>query len=168
MKGPYNFIFLFLFLIAGVLSGCKPQPDEVLQVVQEVTQSTSISEGTPVDVPIASLTPALKEFRLETQVMDGRMVFVGIGGEIDGVVNPDLSVQPGDTVRATLVNGDGIPHDLSFPDFMAKSALVSSKGKATEVSFTIGKDQTNNYPYFCTQPGHRQAGQEGKLIVGRP
>jgi len=35
-----------------------------------------------------------------------------------------------------------------------------------EIVFTVGKNQSGTYPYFCTVPGHRQAGMEGKLIVG--
>jgi len=34
-----------------------------------------------------------------------------------------------------------------------------------EFVFTKGERQTGVFPYFCTVPGHRQAGMEGKLIV---
>jgi hypothetical protein len=40
------------------------------------------------------------------------MVYVGIGGAIEGKVNPDLGFQPGDIVEINLVNGDGVLHDL--------------------------------------------------------
>jgi nitrite reductase (NO-forming) len=107
-------------------------------------------------------------FTLQTNVLEGRIVYVGVGGEIDGITNPDLVVQPGGTVRVVLVNGDGMPHDLYLPDFNVKTPLLISKGKTAELSFTLGEDQTGTYVYFCTQPGHRQAGQEGRLIVAEP
>lgn len=59
-------------------------------------------------------------------------------------------------------------HNLSVPDFNAKTALNGSMGKSTEVCFSVGEDQSGVYSYFCTQPGHRQAGQEGKLVISQP
>lgn len=112
--------------------------------------------------------PTTVVFTLQTDVLEGRLVYVGVGGEIDGITNPDLVVQPGGTVRVVLVNGDGMPHDLYLPDFNVKTPLLISKGKTAEVSFTVGEDQMGTYVYYCTQPGHRQAGQEGNLIVAGP
>lgn len=113
-------------------------------------------------------SPSTVSFTLQTNVFEGRIVYVGVGGEIDGVTNPDLVVHPGETVRVVLVNGDGMPHDLYLPDFNVKTPLLISKGKTAELSFTVGENRTGTYVYYCTQPGHRQAGQEGKLIVAKP
>lgn len=122
----------------------------------------------PVDDRNGAASLATIEFTLQTDIQDGRLIYMGIGGEIDGVTNPDLVVQPGAFVRVTLVNGDGMAHDLYLPDFDAKTALIFSKGDTTELTFTVGENQTGTYVYYCTQPGHRQAGQEGKLIVEVP
>lgn len=147
-----EFLFTLLVLSALLIPGCRPQ-------LAETTPAAGSSGSTSSD-PMA--------FTLQTNVVEGRMVYVGVGGDIEGVVNPDLVVQPGVTLHVTLINGDGIPHDLSFPDFKAKTALLSSKGRTTEVGFDIQGNQTGTYAYFCTQPGHRQAGQEGRLIVTEP
>jgi nitrite reductase (NO-forming) len=104
-------------------------------------------------------------FTLQTLVNDGRLAYIGIGGEIDGIINPDLIVQPGAVVRLILVNGDSMPHDLFLPDFGVKTAFVSKIGERTEVILKVGDMQPGTYVYYCTVPGHRQAGQEGKLIV---
>ena len=104
-------------------------------------------------------------FTLQTLVNDGRLAYIGIGGEIDGVINPDLIVQPGAVVRLVLVNGDSMPHDLFLPDFGVKTVLVSKIGESTEVILKVGAMQPGTYVYYCTVPGHRQAGQEGKLII---
>ena len=45
------------------------------------------------------------------------MAFVGVGGDIEGVVNPTLRVNTGDVVQIGLVNNDGIEHDVVFPEF---------------------------------------------------
>jgi azurin len=40
-------------------------------------------------------------------------------------------------------------------------------GERTEIVFEVRALQPGVYVYYCTFPGHRQAGQEGKLIVER-
>src|SRR5262245_4106476 len=41
------------------------------------------------------------------------MAFIGVGGSIDGIINPELSADVGDTVKITVTNGDAIQHDLT-------------------------------------------------------
>jgi nitrite reductase (NO-forming) len=96
---------------------------------------------------------------------EGRMVFIGVGGEIDGKTNPELHVQPGDTVHLVLINDDGMQHDLALPDLDAHIPPIMGIGESSEIVFTVGVDQQGTYPYFCTIPGHRQAGMEGVLVV---
>jgi len=103
------------------------------------------------------------EFTLQTAMLEGSMVFVGVGGEIDGRVNPDLNVSVGEMIRVALVNGDGIPHDFALPDLNAHSALVSAKAQTTGVVFRVS--QAGGFIYYCAVAGHRQMGMEGRLIV---
>lgn len=91
------------------------------------------------------------------------MVFVGVGGEIDGLVNPDLEVQSGETVSVVLESGDGIPHDFSIPELDIQSQLVTGKSATTDIVFKL--QEQGDLTYFCTVPGHRQAGMEGRLII---
>lgn len=164
MKTKNIWLFFLLVFASMIAVGCKPQPAGAQPAVGSSTQSVEV----PAQADPGQSTSSSLEFHLQTSLVGGRMVFVGVGGDIEGIVNPDLLV-PGDvSVRVNLSNGDGIPHDLSFPDFNATSALVTSMGKTTAVSFDVNADQTGTYAYFCTQPGHRQAGQEGKLIVSEP
>jgi len=103
------------------------------------------------------------EYTLSTGMADGKMVYTGVGGEIEGRLNPDLSARNGDTVRIVVINGDGIPHDLAIPDLNAQSSMLGSKGQATEIVFSV--ENSGVYPYYCTVAGHRQAGMEGTLVV---
>jgi len=96
---------------------------------------------------------------------DGRMVFVGVGGAIDGVVNPELTAQAGETVRVTLINGDGMPHDFSIAGLGIQTPLLTAKGATADVVFSVTQAQAGTYDYFCTVSGHRQAGMAGKLVV---
>jgi len=103
-------------------------------------------------------------FTLRTGIKEGHLVFIGVGKTIDGLVDPTLHVKVGDVVQITLINGEGAQHDIAFPDFNAKSDYVTGKGASSVVVFRADKE--GEFPYYCTVPGHRQAGMEGKLIVG--
>lgn len=122
-------------------------------------------KATETVAPAQSVVAEVIDFTLQTAVTQGKMVYIGVGGAIDGLVNPDLEVTAGATVQVTLTNGDGMQHDVSFPDFGATSELVRGRGDSTAITFEVGDDQVGVFAYYCTVPGHRQAGQEGRLIV---
>ena len=92
------------------------------------------------------------------------MAFVGLGGDIEGVVNPTLRVNDGDVVQVSLINNDGIEHDVVFSEFNAGTDRVNRKGASSVTVFRA--DKSGEFLYFCSLPGHRQAGMEGKLVVG--
>ena len=83
---------------------------------------------------------------------------------MDGLSNPDLTAQPGDVIELTLVNGDGAEHDVVLPDLNVMAEHVTSLDARAVVTFSV--ELAGVYVYFCSLPGHRQAGMEGKLIVG--
>jgi nitrite reductase (NO-forming) len=103
-------------------------------------------------------------FTLQTNVGEKGLSFVGVGGTIDGQVNPTLKVPEGAVVQITLVNGDGALHDVVFPDFGGASEQVVAKGSSSTTVFKA--DKAGQFAYFCSVPGHRQAGMEGVLVVG--
>ncbi len=104
------------------------------------------------------------EYTLESALADGKMIFIGKGGDVDGKTNPDLIANPGDLVRVTLFSGEGAAHNISFEGFDALSEDVVGQGNSVVLEFTPDKEGT--FAYFCAIPGHRQAGMEGKFIVG--
>jgi nitrite reductase (NO-forming) len=103
------------------------------------------------------------EYGLTTGMADGKMSFIGVGGGIDGVVNPRLSANVGDTVKLTLSSGEGVEHDITFPDFNATSEHVVGKGSSTTFEFKV--DKGGSFSYYCVIAGHREAGMEGKFEV---
>ncbi len=113
--------------------------------------------------PAADYTPTVR-FQLRTELSEGKLAFVGVGGEIEGKVNPTLRVAEGDIVQIGLVNADGIEHDAVFPEFGAATDRVNRKGASSVTVFRA--DKAGEFAYFCSLPGHRQAGMEGKLVVG--
>jgi len=103
------------------------------------------------------------KYALKTATVDGKMVYIGVGGGIDGVQNPTLIATTGDTVEVTLTSGDGTEHDIAFTDFGVASEHVIGQGKSVTVSFLV--DKGGDFSYHCTLPGHREAGMEGKFKV---
>jgi nitrite reductase (NO-forming) len=164
-------LFLF-FAVAGIPPFKPSERDAEAPVtmidVSGTPQNNETAPVTPVEsqpeAPVANET----QFTLQTITGNGKLLFVGVGGDIDGIINPDLIVQPGTVVRILLTNGDGMPHDLYLPDWEIKTEYVSKIGDETEIFFEVGDMQPGTYVYYCTVPGHRQAGQEGKLIVTQP
>jgi nitrite reductase (NO-forming) len=102
-------------------------------------------------------------YTLRSGIAEGRMVYIGVGGAVDGKVNPILTAAEGQVVQLTLINGEGAEHDIVFPDQDARSPRVTGKGASTTIAFRAGK--SGDFVYFCSVPGHRQAGMEGQFTV---
>ena len=60
-------------------------------------------------------------FTLRTGIASGRMVYIGVGGDIDGQVNPTLMVHEGELVQINLINGEGADHDVVIDQSAARS-----------------------------------------------
>lgn len=103
------------------------------------------------------------EYSLMTAMVDGQMAFVGVGDGIDGVNNPTLSANMGDMVKITLIAGDGVEHDVAFPDFNAQSKHIAGQG-ATD-TFEFVADKPGIFTYNCLLAGHKEAGMTGKFEV---
>ncbi len=108
--------------------------------------------------------PALVEYTLRTHLGgDPVMAYVGVGGDIDGVVNPTLEANVGDTMRITLINGDGVLHSLTTDTFNATTGQFSELDSSATVEFVV--TQPGEFQYFCEVPGHREAGMFGLLHI---
>ncbi len=103
------------------------------------------------------------KYTLRSGIAEGRMVFIGVGGAIDGQVDPVLTAAEGQSVQVTLINGEGASHDIVFPDQDARSIRVTGKGASTTIALRPTK--VGEYIYFCSVPGHQLAGMEGKFVV---
>lgn len=115
-------------------------------------------------MPGPGYMPGLR-YTLRSGIAEGRMVFIGIGGSIDGQVNPLLSAAEGQVVQVTLINGEGAEHDIVFTEQgpAGSSAHIVGKGASTSIAFASSR--AGDYLYYCSVPGHRLAGMEGKFLV---
>src|SRR6266498_2704538 len=115
MKNTFKLLSL-LMIISVLLSACA---NASANAAHEASNSTG----------------KIMEYGLTTGMADGKMAFIGVGGGIDGVINPMLSANVGDTVKLTLSSGEGVEHDITFPDFQATSEHVVGKGSSTTLTF---------------------------------
>src|SRR5262249_25683151 len=98
-------------------------------------------------------------YTLRSGIAEGRMAYIGVGGTIEGKVNPVLTASEGQVVQLTLINGEGAEHDIVFPDQDAKSPRVTGKGSSTTIAFRATK--SGDFIYLCSVPGHQLAGMQG-------
>ncbi|MDO8565862.1 MAG: cupredoxin domain-containing protein [Candidatus Moranbacteria bacterium] len=72
----------------------------------------------------------------------------------------EINVKKGDVVRIKVTNIKG-SHDFNIDEYGVKKATPLNQEAIIE--FTA--DKVGEFTYYCSMPGHRQAGQFGKLIV---
>ncbi|MGA0555834.1 PVC-type heme-binding CxxCH protein [Larkinella sp. VNQ87] len=79
----------------------------------------------------------------------------------DGARNPILKANKGDRVRITITNGEVMTHDIALEKLGIKSKTIQDKGAKASITFRADKSDT----YYCTVPGHRNAGMVGSFEV---
>jgi nitrite reductase (NO-forming) len=161
---------LIAYLVATSQGGGAAAPGAV---VAQRTPATAPGAGAPPaaaapsDQPTqagVNYVPGLR-YTLRSGIAEGRMVYIGVGGTIDGVVNPVLSAAESQVVQITLINGEGAEHDIVFADqgATARSPHIVGRGASTSIAFVAGKP--GDYIYFCSLPGHQLAGMQGQFLV---
>ena len=152
-------------LIAFLADVLEAPPAEVAAVLAEAAETAAAE--TPIAEKIGAsieggYTPDVR-YTLRTGIAEGHMVYIGVGGDIDGIVNPTLQAQVGDIVQISLINGEGAIHDIAMEELGIRSQRVFGTGAGTSIAFQVS--EAGALTYFCTLPGHREAGMIGQLIV---
>lgn len=132
----------------------------------EIKPNTTEAQETPTSAAQVSDSAEahIVEYTLRTQLGGNpSMAFVGVGGAIDGVMNPELKANVGDTVRLTVVNGDPVMHNLKIDEFNVFTGDMTTDEQSVTVEFVVTKP--GQFKYYCAVPGHRQIGMEGALTV---
>jgi nitrite reductase (NO-forming) len=161
LKTDHDRADIIAYLAAGAQPAPAPKPAD-----QPAPGATAQNAPAPASQPPqgASITyiPDAK-YTLRSGIAEGRMVYIGVGGTIEGKVNPVLTASEGQVVQVTLINGEGAEHDIVFPDQDAKSPRVTGKGASTTIAFRATK--SGDFIYLCSVPGHQLAGMQGQFLV---
>lgn len=76
--------------------------------------------------------------------------------------DPDvLSFGAGSTTTVELKNGGTVEHDFTIDELGVK--IYAGAGKT--VTGTVGPVEAGTYQFYCSIPGHKEAGMVGELTV---
>lgn len=84
---------------------------------------------------------------------------VSVDATITGFTPSEIEVPEG-SVSVRIVNVDPLPHDFTIDELGVKVALPASE--TVEARFDA---KPGIYTFYCSIPGHREAGMEGTLTV---
>jgi nitrite reductase (NO-forming) len=163
---------IFLIGLGAVLIGVVALMIFPLGIRVEPSQTqaqppAATSEGEQIALAAAAEvepTGEIVEYTLRTTMAHTPpMAYIGVGGEIDGEVNPTLTANVGDTIRLTVVNGDPVLHDLVIDEFDADTGELVQLDETVVLEFVV--DRPGEFTYYCSIPGHRQVGMYGLLVV---
>lgn len=102
-------------------------------------------------------TPQVKEFKIKGIVVTDQAT----GQNRPRFDTGEIRVKKGDTVRIEMETVQGF-HDWTIDEFNARTKQLAVGQKDT-VEFVA--DKAGTFQYYCSVPGHKQAGMVGNLIV---
>ena len=74
-----------------------------------------------------------------------------------------FEIEAGRPVTIALHNQGVLEHDITIEGFEHLGGAHAQPGE--EAAFTVTIEQPGEYRYYCTIPGHLEAGMEGVLVV---
>jgi nitrite reductase (NO-forming) len=154
-------------LVAAVLIGCTILILAVLPIRIEIVPNIGEAQETPAasePITVAQTDQHVVEYTLRTILgQTPPMAFIGVGGDIDGQINPPLTANVGDTVRITVINGDPVLHNLHIDEFGVATTDLLAQDEQSTVEFVA--TTPGDFIYYCAVPGHREVGMFGTLTV---
>ena len=126
------------------------------------THAAPAHGGASIATAATAARGAVRQYQLETGIVNGKMVFIDESGR----ANPVLRANVGDTVEIKLKSGEGAQHDIAIPELKVQSKKFDASTGPTTVRFTV--TQSGKFTYYCTIAGHRQIGMEGVFEVTGP
>ncbi len=150
--------------MAAVLAGCSGSTGE--------STSSSAPRASVVTVVATDLAFQPQEIRIST---DQRMtVRLQNKGKVLHDWTVDRIAVTGAETRGSgshaMEPGGGMGGAMGSGGMMSGSAgagdlhVAAEAGRVADITFT--PEQSGEYVFYCTVAGHRQAGMEGKLVVG--
>ncbi len=106
------------------------------------------------------------EYILTATMRDGNFVYLGVDGEINGLVNPVLNAKPGERITVMLINSGEGTHDIVFDLPGGKKIQtdpIKKQGETTSITFNAPESDAaiTYYDSF-----HEKLGMKGLLLVG--
>jgi plastocyanin len=110
----------------------------------------------------AATTPAAPTSSVPSGPVDKLAISSPATGELQ--YNPDTLNAKAGAVEIDYDNPSTTPHSVAIADATG-TVLDQSQPGAQQTFKVTAQLKPGNYVFYCTVPGHRQAGMSGKLIV---
>ena len=85
---------------------------------------------------------------------------IEVSATIDGFDPEEITAEVGEDLAIALTSEDML-HDFTIDELDAH--VTADRGESEEGGVSV--DEAGSYAYYCSVPGHRQAGMEGTLTV---
>jgi len=152
-------VFVIGVLIIGgvwfVNSRGNSNPEEEIIIDNEVSEDSILDDEMPEEESALFDTDVAGDSDLEIKELT-------ITGEEYSFSKTNLTVNEGDTVRITFVNGGAMPHDWVLDEFGVATEILQV-GEEEVIEFIAGDSGT--YEYYCSVGNHRELGMVGTLTV---
>jgi plastocyanin len=137
-------LVMLLVLSLGLLvAGCGDDDDEA-DATDTVAQTATTGEATAEDGEV-------------TQAFDVPVAQTGLAYAIT-----EITASPG-TITLRSANGQAIPHNIAIDEPEQQIGEIVQDGGVSEITLTI--TEPGEYEFYCSVPGHREAGMVGTLII---
>lgn len=137
------------------------QINELVTMIQHVdwnevyNQAVEESGGYPTAPPAATTAPEATEAPAQPNTYNVEMVDIAFA-------ETELIVPANTEITINLTNTGAGPHNFTIDELGVASSDLPSGGTET-ITFNTGAPA--EYEYYCSIPGHREAGMVGKLLV---
>lgn len=161
-------LFLALSCVALValalgLSACGGDDDDSGAAATTTAAQTSGATTAPATPAPTESTPSTTSTTGTTTSAAGGATTLALQADPTGqlkYVETKLTAKPG-KITIKLTNASAVPHDVAIDGAPGASEVVQDGG-TSELTVTL---PAGTYQYYCTVPGHRQAGMVGTLTV---
>lgn len=131
-------LLMIVFLSAGLIAACADAQSEL----------------------------STRKYVLTSGFENGVVVYMGVGGDINGQFNPSLFASPGETITVVFLNSGEGEHDVSFPGIDKRTSRVTKNGESATVTFTVPNEEVE-LEYYDSVANHAELGMAGVLIVSK-
>jgi plastocyanin len=168
--GPVVFLAFFVVVVSAITFAIRNgQHEEQVRAAENESAGKEVEEAQ--ENPLPGSEGASTESSAGGEAAGGEAKAKGPGGTVQLTASPtalayqqkSLTSKPG-KVTIDFSNPGALEHDVAIEGAEGEELAVSeliSEGK-TSVSAELAP---GNYTFFCTVPGHREAGMEGTLTV---
>lgn len=123
---------------------------------------TDVSPNSP-QAPQSSLPLSQGDISKIEKEAPGKVVKLNMS--VGSVSPASFEANKGEVVTLIVSSGDGRTHIFAFESPALNAVRVGvSSDKVRSMSFNA-PDKTGEYVFYCDVPGHRNRGEEGKMIV---